>query len=265
MNQVGILGCGWLGVGLAEKLTSDSFGLKVSRTSLESIAELKAKGWDAHQIFVANSSVQGNLEFFENLDQLIVSIPPGRANSSGYFEKISSLLKHLKSYPRCRIIFLSSTSVYGKKGGVYNESSSVFPETEAAKALVQSERLIVNSPHSSLVVRLGGLIGADRNPIFSLYKKLIPNPNGRINFISKEDAVLGLFQLIKHTALEGIFNIVHPHHHTRREYYLKMATKYELPTPNFKDDEPAVERFIQATKIEFETEFRYTVDNLLID
>ena len=43
MNQVGILGCGWLGVGLAEKLTSDSFGLKVSRTSLESIAELTEK------------------------------------------------------------------------------------------------------------------------------------------------------------------------------------------------------------------------------
>jgi nucleoside-diphosphate-sugar epimerase len=126
---------------------------------------------------------------------------------------IKNLLENIEPTPLKRIIFLSSTSVYGSSEGVYNESSLVNPETSSAKALHICENLIINSPLPSVIVRLGGLIGEDRNPIFQLQGKAIGNPLGCINFIHQEDAINGISNLVINSRLEGIFNLVSPHHH----------------------------------------------------
>ena len=49
--------------------------------------------------------------------------------------------------------------------------------------------MILDHASSSIIVRLGGLIGNDRNPIFQLQGKLISNPEGIINFITQRDAI----------------------------------------------------------------------------
>lgn len=264
LKRLGILGCGWLGTELAQRINSKSWNVKVTRTSEKGIIALTEKGFNSFQIEVTENSIKGDLKFFENLDQLIISIPPKRNEAKDYSRKINYLMNFLELKNKCRVIFLSSTSVYGKKEGVFDETSALSPETESSRELVESEKLILESDRPSIILRLGGLVGKDRNPIFQLHKKIIPNPDGIINFVDQKDAVEGIYKLLTTPTVEGVFNLVSPHHPKRRDYYLKMAKKYKLSVPVFSEQNPILMHQIEAVKIQQKTGFKYQVNNLLI-
>lgn len=264
VNQIGILGCGWLGTQLASRLHSLKWNIKVTKTTNEGVVALQKLGFESYRIALSENSLEGDLTFFENLDQLLISIPPKRDSNDRFSEKIDYLINSDKIKSNCRVIFLSSTSVYGKREGIFNEVSTLSPETDAARHLALSEKLIQNSSNPSVIVRLGGLIGKNRNPIFQLHKKVIPNPEGVINFIHEIDAVEGIFKLLSCIEVEGVFNLVSPHHPRRKDYYLQMAKKYNLSPPEFTKVNPLIERRIEASKIQELTDFDYLVDNLLI-
>ena len=115
-----------------------------------------------------------------------------------------------------------------------------------------------------VIVRLGGLIGEDRNPIFQFQEKPISNPKGVINFIHQKDAIEGIIHLLNHSALQGIYNLVSPHHPEREIYYKAMAKKYKLADPQFQVQDQIKKRWVNASKIQKLTDFEYQVDNLLI-
>jgi nucleoside-diphosphate-sugar epimerase len=264
MHQLGILGCGWLGVPLGLHLKTLGYDISGSRRSKGGVSDLNDKGINGYKVTLAENQSSGIKSFIEKLETLIISIPPGRkSNDDDYTTKIQNLLSNVDSTDIKRIIFLSSISVYGPVGGEYDELSPINPVTSASKAVYNCERLITSSTIPSIIIRLGGLIGEDRNPIFKLQNRKIRNPKGRINFIHQHDAVNGIAKLVINKQLKGVFNLVSPHHPIRKEYYINIAQRFGLPTPRFKSD-PAIIRIINASKIVGLTSFRYNVDNLLI-
>jgi nucleoside-diphosphate-sugar epimerase len=262
MNQVGILGCGWLGTPLAAALKELDFSVRASRTSAAGALNLEAEGFESYQVLVTQTEIQGATSFFDSLEQIVISLPPGRKAAFGFSEKIKTLVQFLESNTRCRILFLSSISVYGQTG-IFEESSSLSPQSQSALELQKSEQILLNSRAQVVIIRLGGLIGSDRNPIFHLINKPISNPKGRINFIHQKDAIRGIVHLIKQPELKGIYNLVCPHHPEREEYYKKMAQKFNLSAPVFQIDDAAQKRVVKAAKIQEHTGFEYQVDNLL--
>jgi len=264
MQQIGILGCGWLGVPLGIHLKNKGGVIRGSRTTDAGAAALNKNGIQGFKVHLRLEGTQGIDAFLDQLDTLIISIPPRRKNPDGaYVKKMQRLINALEETELKRIIFLSSTSVYGPTPNTYTEESLVSPETAAAKSLVESEQYIAKTKIPSVIVRLGGLIGPDRNPVFQLQNKIISNPKGRINFVHQDDAVNAIGELIEKDNLKGIFNLVCPHHPLRKDYYLHWSRKLKLPTPRFAQEEANV-RIVQGNKITEETSFNYTVNNLLI-
>jgi nucleoside-diphosphate-sugar epimerase len=264
MHPLGILGCGWLGIPLGIQLQKEGYQVRGSRTSNAGIKVLSEKGIDGYRVLLEEDETIGIDSFLDGLKTLIISIPPGRTKKNeAYEQKIKLVIKALEKSTLERILFLSSTSVYGSAAGTYDEASSVIPETISAKAIYACEQALKKQAIPSVIVRLGGLIGADRNPIIQLQEKTIPNPKGRINFIDQNDAVNGIISLIANPALQGVFNLVSPHHPVREIYYKHMAKKFALSPPKFSADPPQV-RIIKGQKITSITSFHYTVDNLLI-
>ena len=154
--------------------------------------------------------------------------------------------------------------MYGPIAGVYDETITPRPERHSAKALLSCEQEVLDYAPSSIIIRLGGLIGYDRNPIFQLQGKLITNPEGVINFITQRDAIEGIEAILKLPIEKGgIFNLVSPHHPKRKEYYEFVAKKYALPFPNFNEDK-FVHRVINSNAILMETTFEFKDGNLLI-
>jgi len=129
---------------------------------------------------------------------------------------------------------LSSTSVYGKNAGEFDETSLTNPDTESSKALCNVEQSLMNQNIPSVIIRLGGLVGEDRNPIIQLQNRKISNPEGCINFIHQIDAVRGIMTLLEETKIDGIYNLVSPHHPLRKKYYTFMAKKLSSLSLNFK-------------------------------
>ena len=264
MHRIGILGCGWLGLSLAINLKNQEYSVCGSRTSSKGIIELERKGIKGFKVILNDNKYEGLKTFIYNISTLIISLPPKRGfNTQSYSKKIKKIVEALESSKIKRILFLSSSSIYGSREGLYDESSIPSPESNSAKELFLGEELINKHNISSTIIRLGGLIGEDRNPIFSLIGKEIKNPKGKVNFIHKIDAVNGIISIINDENVKGIFNLISPHHPTREIFYNFFSEKFKLPKPKFKKEKPVI-RIIEGNKISKLTPFKYSVDNLLI-
>ncbi len=264
MRSIGILGCGWLGISLAINFKKLEYHVRGSKTSLEGLSKIEKIGIEGYLVVLKKNKSEGILPFIKNIETLIISVPPQKKISDFNFtEKIQTLINSIKSSSLKKLIFLSSTSVYGSKGGVFDESQKCSPDSRSALELYDCEKLIKKLSIPSVIVRLGGLIGEDRNPIYHLQNKIIKNPNGRINFVHRDDAVKGISSLVTNKKIKGIFNLVSPHHPTRKLYYKHVSKKYNLNEPKFENSDKIV-RIINGDKITKVTEFNYSVDNLLI-
>ena len=265
MHAVGILGCGWLGVPLAHHLMGSGYRVRGSRTSTQGVSILEKEGISGFKVLLEENTSEGVAPFLEDLDYLVIGIPPGRNshNQGSLLQKVSQLLAWTQSSKIQRLIFLSSISVYGSKGKTFDEECVPEPETDSAKTLLACENLIIAKHTSSVIIRLGGLVGPDRNPITSLQGKTIANPKGKINFVHQKDAVEGISSLIATPKVEGVFNLVSPHHPERATYYSFQAQIRGLAVPEFAQEE-TINRIIEGTKITQYTSFSYSVDNLLI-
>ena len=264
MKTIGILGCGWLGLPLAKSLLQNGFIVRGSRTTKEGVTLLNTNGISGFLLQIDSNQIQGDISFFQALDVLVISIPPKRNHLQfDLFKSLHALIHAVKKQPQKKLIFLSSTSVYGDHSGQFDEESNLQPISQNAKTLVECEQLLFNTFSDVIIVRLGGLIGEDRNPIAQLQNKIISNPEGFINFIHQHDAVEGIVALILKQDIKGVFNLVTPHHPTRKTFYLFSAKKMGYPTPQFSLG-TSIKRIIEAKKITVNTPFRYRVNNLLI-
>src|SRR5690606_39022244 len=119
---------------------------------------------------------------------------PGMRNNSEekFSEKIAKLLPYIENSSIQKVIFVSSTSVYGEESGMITEATIPQPTTPSAKELIAAEALLRNAKaqFATTVIRFGGLIGEDRHPVkFLSGKKNLANPKGNINFIHQDDCI----------------------------------------------------------------------------
>ena len=128
-TQLGILGCGWLGTALALELLRSEIPVKGSRTQIKGMTALNHLGIEGCVLSLGKTGIEGDLGFFEGLETLVIAIPPGlRKNpETNFVAKIDSLIVYLHKTTIKKIIFISSTSVYGSATGTIDELSTPVP------------------------------------------------------------------------------------------------------------------------------------------
>ena len=127
MRSVGILGCGWLGISLAKKFKKLNYQVLGSKTSLKGLSEIERIGIEGFLVVLKKDKSEGILPFIKNIETLIISVPPQKKSSDSNFTgKIQTLINSIKSSSLKKVLFLSSTSVYGSKGGVFDETKKCF-------------------------------------------------------------------------------------------------------------------------------------------
>jgi nucleoside-diphosphate-sugar epimerase len=273
MKQISILGCGWLGLPLAKSLIQKGFSINGSTTSIDKITELNNTGMKAFLIDVRENYIKGEIELFlEKSEILIIDIPPnlrGKSedNSNSFIKKMEHLISEIEKSDVKKVIFVSSTSVYGDSQNrvELTEETIPNPETESGKQLVAVEQLLQNNTHfQTTIIRFGGLIGEDRNPIkFLAGRKNIENPDAPINLIHQLDCI-GIIEAILKQHFDKlnisvqndkfkwnqVFNAVAPFHPTRKEYYTQKAIALNLPLPEFDKQNNSKGKTISSNKVE---------------
>ncbi len=267
MKRIGILGAGWLGSALAIEAKRKGHKVKLTRTTKTKVDLLQRQGFRAQFLKLSESSVAGELEFFEDIDALVITIPPGlRKNPQrNYVAIVEQIIQKTELYKIERILFTSSTSVYGFQDGIITESSKLLGDTPSAKQIMAVEkRLIKNGNFESCIIRLGGLMGPGRHPIFTLSgKRNLPNPLSPINFIHQKDAVSILLKIVENWKGDQTFNAVTPFHPSRKKYYEQIAKIAQIPPPTF-EQHGVIRGIISSEKVISELSCQFTVKNLLI-
>ncbi len=232
------MGCGWLGLPLAQFLLKLGYNVKGTTSTASRLADLKSKGISAYLITIKEQQVEGPLDsFLEGLDVLVVNIPPGlrKTNSGNYAAKMKTLNSHLQESGINRVIFVSSTSVYGDLSGEIDESMAPQPSTASGRQLLEAEQLFVTaSGIDSTIVRFGGLIGPGRHPVRYLSgRKGLKNGNQPVNLIHLDDCLHILTAVIQHGWWNTIFNAVFPEYPLKKEYYTAESKKMGLAVPEY--------------------------------
>lgn len=262
-EKIGILGCGWLGLPLAKSLLSKGYEIKGSTTSESKIEVLKDAGISPFQIQLEEHQIIGNIEdFLKETDVLIIDIPPGlrkvisTSNEMTFVNKVKTLIPFIEKSGIQKVIFVSSTSVYGDGFPIVEitEETKPNPDTESGKQLAITETLLQSNPHfKTTVIRFGGLLGDDRHPIkFLAGRTNIENPDAPVNMIEREDCIGIIEKILKqvqHDNWGETFNAVAPQHPTRKAYYHKKAEILNLPLPTFAEDSESKGKIISSKKV----------------
>lgn len=267
MKQISILGCGWLGLPLAEALIADGFSVKGSTTSENKMPLLEKVGIEPFLIALSENTPLGSIsDFLENSSILIIDIPPKLRGTEkeNFVSKIAYLIPFIKKSTIQNVLFVSSTSVYGNADDIITEETPPKPDTESGKQLLEAEMLLQkNDSFKTTVLRFGGLIGDDRNPVkFLSGKQNIENPDAPINFIHQEDCIGIILQIIARNSWNQLYNGVSPFHPTRELYYTQKATELNLPLPKFDHSKTAVKRLISGDKAANELGYFFIKTNL---
>jgi len=176
------MGCGWLGLPLAESLIVAGHKIHGSTTSEEKIKTLEDSGIVPFIISLLENSIEGNiLDFLKDVNIVIVNVPPKlrKENSENYIKKMQRLHQAIKTAGVQKLIFVSSTSVYGDIEGEVSENTEPQPTTESGRQLLASENIFKEDKDlQTTIIRFGGLIGEKRHPINMLSgRKDLPNGN----------------------------------------------------------------------------------------
>ncbi|PSR52951.1 NAD(P)-dependent oxidoreductase [Adhaeribacter arboris] len=251
-NRVSILGCGWLGLPLAERLVSSGYQVKGSTTSPEKLELLRQKNI---QPFLINLSANPDalyLADFLKADCLIISFPP-RLRAGGealYLPQIQLLTSALRQSSVKKVLFISSTSVYREVNGTVKENDPAVILKESP--LYQAENLMQNSSgYKTIILRFGGLVGGNRHPgRFLAGKTEVPQPEAPVNLIHLEDCLQLCAKLIQNpTPHHEVYNAVTDKHPSRNEFYTAVAKNLGLTPPQFAATETPQFKIISNEKL----------------
>ncbi len=253
-ETITILGCGWLGLPLAQTLVKQGYSVKGSTTREEKLETLHDAGVEPWLVRLDPELNGDDIVAFLQSDTLIINIPPLRRDDivEYHIEQFSSLIDALGQSPVRSVLLVSSTSVYPALNREVTEEDAVDPESLAGQALLLVEEMLMQeSAFQTTVLRFGGLIGYDRNPEKYLAGMTeIAHPDQPMNLIHRDDCVKIISEIIRLKQWGEVFNACSPVHPLRREYYGRASEIAGLqPIPLASSIETAPFKVVNSDKL----------------
>ncbi len=191
---------------------------------------------------------------------LVITVPPSKGGKETYVSNLEKILQRAKDAGCVNVVFTSSTSVYPAGPETKTEASEITENTSRGNAMFAAEQAVLQAfPDTSLIVRFGGLIGPARKPARFLSGKTdLPGADCPVNFLTLEDAVRILTELINDQRFDKVYNLVCPWHPTKEEFYAFACGLAGIPAPHF-DPSKRDEGFkkVSGEKVTAETRIEY--------
>lgn len=230
MQNIAIVGLGWLGAPLAQHLSQAGWPVVGSVTSEEKCQRLRRQGLDAH-VWLAD--LQSPWPADLKADTLILNLPPGRTPD------YAALIRHLCGQARRagvqRLLYVSSTSVYGGDG-LMDEERPVRPDTPRGQEMLAAEQVVWQCGIAQIsLLRPAGLFGPARYPGRFLAGKRSGQGGQGVNLVHREDVIGMVEQILRQQAWGALFNACAPGHPSRQAFYTLACELAGLPVPLFTD------------------------------
>ncbi len=257
MNEISILGCGWLGLPLANKLASLGYKVKGSTTSEIKLSLLAENGVEPFHIDL-NKDSEAYGSFFES-EILIITIPPSNTvRALDYFDQLERIKTKVLNGKIKHVLFISSSSVYENCNREVSETdASDDGLTRSGISLLKAENYF-SSPENT-ILRFSGLVGNERNPgRWFAGKKDLKGGNVPVNMIHLVDCIGMIETIISGGHWGEIFNGCHPDHPLKKEYYPRLTSVLSLEPPQFELNDESDWKIISGKYFTEKTGYQYT-------
>jgi nucleoside-diphosphate-sugar epimerase len=168
-TTVSIIGCGYTGQRLAERLSTAGTRVRGFARHAQNLENIAAAGAEPVALDldapVEPVAVDGHIVYY--------AVPPPQQSGDARLERF---LAAVSGTPR-RLIYLSTTGVYGDRGGArVDEDTAPRPQTERAKRRLAAETMVAawakSRDASWCVLRVPGIYGPGRLPLERLRRSL---------------------------------------------------------------------------------------------
>ncbi|NHN47452.1 SDR family oxidoreductase [Halostella sp. JP-L12] len=192
--NVAILGCGYVGLELGRQLRERGHEVVGVRRSDGGIEAVERAGLEPVRADVTD---RDDLDRVPDADALVFAASSGGRGADAarrvYVEGLRTVVNAFgeRSSPPERLVYTSSTGVYGDHGGDWvDEATPLEPTTEKTEVLVEAERIAreTAAEHGidGTVARFAGLYGPDRYRL----ERYVEGPvtEGYLNMVHRDDA-----------------------------------------------------------------------------
>jgi nucleoside-diphosphate-sugar epimerase len=230
-----VVGCGYVGQPLAEKLAAAGHEVwAVSRNLPQVAARVVSVACDLTQpervkmlprecdvVINTASSSKGGVEEYRSV----------------YLEGTRNLLSHLQFQ---KYIWTSSTSVYAQTdGSIVTEESAAEPDSPTSRILRETEELVIGKEHG-IVLRLAGIYGPGRGHLFQQYLRGEARIHGEgtrwLNMVHRDDAVGAIIAALEKGRPGQIYNVADNEPVTEREFFAWLAQRLKRDLPPSVDE-----------------------------
>lgn len=213
MKSIGIIGCGWLGLHLANHL-SMRYRIYTTTTTEDKKNKLTANGYHATCIIFPDDDVVPNTSpwtAYKSLDAVVISVPfAKRSDSQALHNRFENISRFIPDFDN-QLFLMSSIGIYPQIDRRIDENS--LEDSDLNPGILSVEKLVRNRFPQTNILRLGGLMGGNRQ--LSNYK--VSTPNSAVNHVHYLDVCCIIEKMIKRKSNAAIFNIVAPLHPSKQE------------------------------------------------
>ncbi len=235
-----VMGCGYLGQRVADHWRAAGDEVHVMTRSRERARQLATAGFAP---LVGDVTEPRSLPSLPATDTVLWAVgfdrSSGRSQRDVYVQGWDNLLVRLPPETG-RIIYVSSTGVYGQQDGSWvDEQSDCRPQRPGGQACLDAEQLLLASRWSSraIILRLAGIYGPQRIPRLAqvLAGVALPSdPQATINLIHVDDAASAVAAAALWAGVPpALFLIADDQPVLRQSFYQELARLYEAPPPVF--------------------------------
>lgn len=270
MKKVAIVGLGWLGMPLALSLRARGWHVTGSKTTQDGVEAARMCGIEGYPLRLEPQLIceAEDLDAMMNVDALVITLPARRTGPGEdfYLQAVQEIVDTALSRHIPRIIFTSSTSVYGNTEGTMKENSPRNPQTASGRVLKELEDWLHALPGTSVdILRLAGLVGPSRHPGRFFAGKSAPDGQHGVNLVHLQDVIAAIELLLQAPKGGHIYNICAPTHPARSTFYPLMARQLGLAPPVFGEAKDGSKgKIVDGNRICHELGFEYQYPDPLV-
>ena len=236
-NDCLVIGCGYLGRRVADLWRLDNATVHVTTRKPESAEQLRGAGF---RPIVCDVLRPETLQGFPAYPAKIL-YAVGHDRTAGvpmrqvYVEGLRNVLAALGESGR--LVYISSTSVYGQTdGSVVDELSPTEPLEESGKVVLEAETLLRELRPDAIVLRFAGMYGPGRllrEQALRRGEPLAVDPDKWLNLIHIDDGAAVVEGAYHRAARGSITNVADGHPVRRRDFYAELANLLGAAPPVF--------------------------------
>jgi nucleoside-diphosphate-sugar epimerase len=236
--NIAIIGGGYMGSDGSSLLTKKGHNVTITTRHLERLADLS--GIAQKCVILKDNNVSELSSLIQNNDIILVTTPSGIPDEfeQTYLETAHAIRRvALEHTPPRRLIYMSSTTVYGDHRGLWvDENSKLKLKSEKGKLMIDTERCFLSLEVLGwhvCILRLAEIYGPWRElsqRLRTLQGQTLPGSGKNFsNMVHRDDVTAAIDYALKRR-LVGIYNLADDDHPTRQDLYDQISQKLGLPS-----------------------------------